>query len=424
MDRRNRQVRSGSPVAGVVMAALTLAVAASGCAGNVSIRPPAAPPGTAQDTEVVVQADLDQFAAAVRGGDVSVAPSIEAPGSSLVRDVVENAAALGIRDFSVRDVDDHTSAPGAAIQDEYGSGAWVSTVQFSYRLPQDPGPTTMESDVVFVPGQDGSARIVGIGAPGARGALWLQGRVGVRKDAQILLIAAEGQSVARYWAFARRAVRDVTAVLGPRRAPLVFEVPSSQSELEQLINAPVGTYNLIAGVTASIDGSATDRTPVHSFFNTNLMTHEGRRGGQLVVSHEATLQATRAPVSPIPIWMEEGFADYVPLASAGLPLQVTAKEISAQVRTAGPPNHLPNQTDFDFTRSTFAQLNAVYESAWLACRYIAARWGQPKLLLAYDDLNRGWQQALVFRRVLGLSDTAFVAGWRHYLVQIATRTRS
>jgi hypothetical protein len=359
---------------------------------------------------------------AVRTGDAATAETIGVPRSGLMREIVANARVLGIRNFHLRDVDDDTHATmGATIKDQFGPHAWVDTIEVSYRLPEDVGLTTMESDFVFVPGPSGSIRIAAIGTAGERGALWLEGPIQVRKSARILLIAAPGQPMNRYWKLTERALQDVDAVLSDQRQSLVFEVPRDQQQLEQLIDAPTGTYDLIAGVTASIDGSITRRSPVHSFFNPNQMSHQGPHGAQLVVSHEATLQATRAPVSPIPIWLEEGFADYVALVHAGLPLRVTAKEIADRVHHSGPPAALPTEADFDPTQNNQDDLNAVYESAWLACRYIADKWGEATLLATYRAFDRGTTADIVFRQVLDVDEPHFVAGWRHYLVSVVGR---
>jgi hypothetical protein len=409
-------------VVGLFAVALAVAVGARGCNHDESITPPRAVPGTASTSRAGVQHTLDRLVEAVRADDDQQAEGLGVSGSSLVGDIITNARVLGIRDFRLRDVDDDTDpAAGSAIRDRFGPDTWVDSVQVSYRLPQDVGPTTMESNFAFVPGPSGSARIAAVGTSGERGALWLEGPIQVRKTARILLIAATNQSMSRYWKLAQRAVRDVDAVLGARRGALVFEVPSDQQQLEQLIDASAGTYKLIAGVTASVDGSVTRHSAIHSFFNPNLMSHQGHRGSQLVVSHEATLQATRAPVSPMPIWMEEGFADYVGLAHAGVPLRVSAKEIATQVRKSGPPAALPTQADFAYTQTNLNDLNAVYESAWLACRYIADRWGEATLLVAYRAFDQGTAPGSVFREVLGLDERHFVGAWRRYLVSIAAK---
>jgi hypothetical protein len=368
-----------------------------------------------------VQAVLDGLVDAVRTDDPARAASLQMPGASLIPDVVANARVLGIRSFTLRAIDTDRSSAAGSVIDDFGSGAWAETVEVDYRLPQDVGPTSLQTDVVLVPGQSGSVRIAALGSPGARGSLWFEGPIQVRRSAQVLLIVGPGQSVRRYWLLARRAQRAVTAVLGKQRRPLVFEVPSDQQQLEQLIDAPAGSYDLIAGVTASIDGAFTRRSPIHSFFNSNLMQHQIPKAAQLVVSHEATLQATRAPASTMPIWVKEGFADYVALDHLGLPLRTTAREISDEVRRHGPPNHLPTQATFDFdpALTNFTKLNAVYESAWLACRFIAQRWSEATLLATYRAFDRGTAAPTVLRETLGISPHAFVKGWQRYLVGIA-----
>ena len=69
---------------------------------------------------------------------------------------------------------------------------------------------------------------------------------------------------------------------------------------------------------------------------------------QVVISHEATHLATDAPLtSGVPLWLLEGFADYVALHDVDLPITTTAGQIIQQVRTDGAPDHLPGPAEFD-----------------------------------------------------------------------------
>ena len=57
------------------------------------------------------------------------------------------------------------------------------------------------------------------------------------------------------------------------------------------------------------------------------------------MSHEATHVATEAPLtSGMPLWLLEGFADYVALRDVDLPISTTAGQIIAQVRRDGVPD--------------------------------------------------------------------------------------
>jgi hypothetical protein len=119
----------------------------------------------------------------------------------------------------------------------------------------------------------------------------------------------------------------------------------------------------------------------------------------------------------MPLWVAEGFADYVAIGSVRLPVAVAAKEALAVVRRSGAPQSLPADTAFDVQGSG---LEATYEEAWMANALIARTYGQQRLVAFYqaveshpDDL------AGAFRRILRTSVAAFTASWRRYLRETA-----
>ncbi len=121
---------------------------------------------------------------------------------------------------------------------------------------------------------------------------------------------------------------------------------------------------------------------MHVFVNPDVYDGLEPVGGQVVISHEATHVATGAPLtSGVPLWLLEGFADYVALHDVDLPITTTAGQIIQQVRTDGAPDHLPGQPEFD---QADAHLGAAYESAWVACLVLADAGGQDALVRLYE----------------------------------------
>ena len=104
------------------------------------------------------------------------------------------------------------------------------------------------------------------------------------------------------------------------------------------------------------------------------------------MSHEATHVATDAWASTMPLWLLEGFADYVALRDVDLPLTTSAAQIIAEVRRDGPPRALPGADEFG---DATADLGATYESAWLACRLLAQDGGEDALVSFYRSVDRG-----------------------------------
>lgn len=411
--------RSSAAAASMVVVLTAAALVMTGCGETyVAPQPVPIPQGTDSARETAsAQGALHTLERAVDDDQPGAVKRLAAAGDRLPVAIVTNARALGIHDLQLRYVDADPAADSAA-QTAYGASAWVSAVQVDYRLGADASTTSFQTAFTFTT-VGGTARVVASGGNGMRGALWLQGPVVVRKSRELLLILARGQSVPRYWSLARRAVRQVLAVTAPVRWPLVFEVAGSQEQLEQNLGASPGTYDLVAGVTGSVDGSPSPQAPLHSFFNPANFVSAGPVGAQVVVTHEAALQATRSPQTDMPFWLEEGFADYVALDHSALPLDTEDQHIADETRREGPPDHLPSRGDFRATDTTLDHLNAVYEEAWLACRYLATRYGEPTLLRIYEDVEQGTPLGAALQADASLTEPQFVAAWRQYLTRLA-----
>jgi hypothetical protein len=141
----------------------------------------------------------------------------------------------------------------------------------------------------------------------------------------------------------------------------------------------------------------------------------GTLGSQIVLTHELTHVATRAETtSATPKWLSEGFADFVGFLDTGVPVPAAAAELATHVRAGRLPSRLPTDRDF---RGSSASLPTAYESSWLACRLIAQRYGQHKLVRFYRAVGRsGRGQTAAVRaalhRLFGLSTARFTSMWR------------
>jgi hypothetical protein len=220
----------------------------------------------------------------------------------------------------------------------------------------------------------------------------------------------------RYLGLARQALVDVAKVLPDWHGNLVLEVPASEEQLDEALAAPAGRYDNIAAVTTTVDGSLVPGSPVHVFLNPQVFDTLGPRGAQVVVSHETTHVATGATFVDMPTWLLEGFADYVALDHAGIPVQTAASQILARIRKDGPPDHLPTASDLDPTANG---LGATYEEAWLATRFISKEYGEQKLITFYRKVSAGQSTTAAFQGILGTTEDAFVRRWRADLRHLA-----
>ena len=329
--------------------------------------------------------------------------------------VTANARALGVRSLSFDYVDTDDGALGTAGERRWGGDAWVGIVATSYRLSADTGPTQMEVAVTFTR-EGGTVRIAAIGGHGHRSALWLDGPVTVRHRGPVWVIDADKSSAGRFLGYGVTAVRQVRMVLPRWRGNLILEIPADEPQLNSVLDADASTYLDIAGITTTADGSQAPRSPIHVFMNQAVFGNLKRRGAQVVMTHETTHVATRAPLTDMPTWLSEGFADYVGLDHSGVPVRTAAAQIIRRVRAHGLPKRLPTSTDL---APTAGGLGATYEEAWTVCRYLGDTYGETRLVAFYQDVSGGTPPARAFRTHFGVGQAHVIAGWRAWLGNLA-----
>jgi len=296
---------------------------------------------------------------------------------------------------------------------------WTGEVQVRWRLGADASGS--HAQVPFTFRQFAGTTRFGTARADRRSPipLWMLDRVAVARTPRSLVVSADPDATGDFSRLADQAVVDVRRVLPRWPGRVVVEVPRDQRQLGRVLGTGAGTYAAIAAVTATADGSLSRRAPAHVFVNPRVFDPLGPRGSQIVMSHEATHVAMRAALSPSPLWLLEGFADYVALARVDVPVSRLAGQTLARVRRSGPPDRLPTQEDFGPRRP---ELGASYEAAWLACRLIAERYGEQRLVAFYRASDRAGATEPAFRTVLGTSEPAFTRVWRAELRRLARST--
>jgi hypothetical protein len=373
--------------------------------------PPSEP--VAQVRPALAAQTLRRFEQAVEDRDRrsarELAPAGDQRAAALLASVVDNARSLRVDDLTLRYVDEE----GALAPD----GSWTAAVDATWRFAGfDDAPARAEVTLRFVDAGDRVA-LTGVGDDGNRAPLWLSAPLQVRRTAGTLVMAAG--SAAQADAYARRAtaaVPVVRRVLSDWRPRLVVEVPGSAAALDRALAADPGRYANIAAVTTTVDGSVDPDAPVHVFVNPDVFGRLEPRGAQVVMSHEAVHVATDAATSDLPLWLLEGFADYVALRDLDLPLSTTAGQVIDQVRRDGPPDHLPGSAEFD---TTTTQLGAAYESAWLACRLLAQTGGEGALLRLYRLVDGGRALGPALRATFAMTPAELTRAWRRSLSDLA-----
>ena len=201
-------------------------------------------------------------------------------------------------------------------------------------------------------------------------------------------------------------------------------VPSSAAELEATLGEAAGT-TVEVGALAVSDGT----DPVTGVVLGQRLVAEPAQltrlsppGLRIVMQHEVThLALARATTDATPPWLAEGVAEYVGNLGSGQPVSVAASELARTVRGSGPPAALPTAAEFA-SPSTSAQ---AYQSAWLACRLIASRFGVAGLLRVYraagsSAAGSDAAVAAALRSQLRTSPARFLSQWRSY---VAARLR-
>ncbi|GAA1920538.1 hypothetical protein GCM10009797_12800 [Nocardioides hwasunensis] len=348
--------------------------------------------------------DADVMADLAPGGDTAA--------RDLLAGIGRNAAALALVGVTARYVDQ----VGAVDED----GTWSGVVELTWQLDGfDPAPSEADVVVTFAPDGD-TLGIVGFGSADGGGRsrtpLWLRGELSVARTAGVLVMAdgttGEADDVAQR---VTRGIQVVRRVLPDWEGPVVVEVPASGADLDETLGASPGTYADIAAVTAAVGSGTADDAPVHVLVNPDVTDGLRRAGAQVVMSHELVHVATDAARSAMEPWLLEGFADYVALRNTRLPDRVTLGRAVDAVRRDGLPEALPSAADFD-TRSD--GLQAAYEGAWLACRIIAERVGEERLVQLYGDVSGG--AAIGDRlRMRGLPLGRLTATWRGTLADLS-----
>lgn len=252
--------------------------------------------------------------------------------------------------------------------------------------------------------------------------LWEQGPVmAVRGEHSLVLGVGRPRDALRHYAeLADRAVPAVREAWGEdwsRR--VVVLVPKSLDGMAGLLGAPASGYRGIAAVTTGEAGGSAKAPADRIIVNPDAYGVLGAFGRQVVLTHETTHVATRASTSAAtPLWLSEGYADWVGYRGTGRTAPQAAPELARAVAEGRVPDALPGDEDFGFGGDA-GSLARAYEGGWLACRMIAERWGEVRLGEFYravgDHEKRAGAVEAGMKEVLGTSLEEFTGLWRAYV---------
>ena len=375
------------------------------------------------------EAVLRKMADAVRSGNRTAFLSAIDPQAETFDDQARmtfaNLRKLPLATFQLRYVSDD---PGALSPDRRnvlgGSASWLAQVEVSWQLTAfDARPARETLPVTFVTrgattyAASFSERFVA----GQRRPIWALGTIEVARGDHSLVISLDPKSDPdEYAAVTDRAVGSVSKVWGRNwRQKAVVYLPARQQQMELVLGAKTNSYVQIAAVTMAELDLPQAGAPVRIVANPKLFQELGKQGRRIVLTHETTHVASSATASPVPLWLAEGFADYVAFTAVSVQDESAAKELFKAIRAGKVPKALPPPEAFS---ASSTELPQAYESGWLACRLISEREGQSKLVQFYRTVHASKSPtglADAFRTVLGTTEQQFVADWQKYLERLA-----
>ncbi len=329
-----------------------------------------------------------------------------------------NLRALGVNSLDTRYVAAEAGL-GPAEERRLGGDAWQAAVEITYSLRRSASlPARMTVSYTFVERGDEVFIVDLQAAEEERAPIWLFERLVVRRSERTVAAATTTADTERIDHRLRQAVRDLQSVVPWWTGTLVAYAPRSTEQLEAILAATPGSYDKIAAVTTTVDGSDRPASQVVIVVNARVFDRLGPIGSRVVITHEATHAATGAAVVEMPLWVAEGFADYVGVGAVEVPISVSARAVIRDVRRNGAPAALPDNEDFS---AASGDLELAYEQAWLANRLIAKMYGERSLVRFYrfvverpDDLSSAFRQ-------LGTSEEAFTQRWRRSLRALASQ---
>ncbi|MBB5118586.1 hypothetical protein FHS36_002018 [Streptomyces eurocidicus] len=400
-----------------------------GCGTLVPGSGPAVPDGDRK----AVTALLDRWSSALRDRDERAFLAAVDPAATGYRAeqrrVFANLAAVPLASWEYRLVRTGGFAPAQ------GDGRRLAAeTELRYRLAgYDTAPVTTKARLTVVE-RAGRWYVTAEDAPSGGRQLWQQGPVTAVRGERSLVLGV-GQNRARLEALAATADRAVPAVAaawrdggpgtgggaGPGAWPgrVVVQMPASVERMAALLDSPVSNYRGIAAVTTGEVGGSGEAPADRIIVNPEAYGALGSFGRQVVLTHETAHVATRALTSAAtPLWLSEGFADWTAYRGTDRTARQAAPELARAVAADRAPRGLPTDADFGFAGES-GRLARAYEEGWLACRMIAERWGEEKLVAFYRGVGgherRSGSVGTELRRVLGVSQVEFTAEWRAYV---------
>jgi hypothetical protein len=335
--------------------------------------------------------------------------------------------------------------PTEALQSRWGPSVWSARVSFSYRLPGDTRDVERRRIVTIRPIGSAWRLVSDVPAEGPRD-LWDVSDVRVVRGQRSLVIGSNRMSdLASYALQADNAAVKVDGAWGTDwTRTLTVVVPQDAGSMAKVLgrDSVAGLDQIAAVTTGELDrrsqdgGASTPATGRQPATADRIVVNPGAFAGftaperRIVLTHEATHVAVRATSrASTPIWLEEGFADFVAYTGSGLTRQSIAADLLARARSGETPSRLPKDSDFDPARG---QVAPAYAGAWMALDLIERQHGRSAVVrfariangLEHPPVRSGAADTplgTAFRTIMHEDQPAFEAQWVAAVNQAAGR---
>lgn len=299
-----------------------------------------------------------------------------------------------------------------------GNDRWSYTVYLTYSLTglaQQPAVSRQQVEVVE---RTEGWRIASISDGDSHTEPWELGKATSVHGDRIVVVGVDTPK-AKLQRIHRRVVAAVPRVdkVWDRRwsRGAVVVVPPDVSTAAKLAESDnIEALAAVATGASMVDGSGELRRWDRVVVNPSAWKRMSTTGRDVVLAHELTHVAT-GRLGSVPLWVSEGFADYVGWKGRGVAMTSIAPELAGDVQDGDAPRSLP--TDQDFAGHDPDQ---AYEEAWMAAKYVTFRYGEGKLLALYRAMaarpaTTAADQSAVLKSTLGVTRSQFQHGWRSYL---------
>src|SRR5262249_26726052 len=315
----------------------------------------------------------------------------------------------------------------AAILSRYRSVVRAAAVTIRYRIDGMDGPDTEPVAAPWVPifgASHGRWRLAGVVdnprlPTGAGGQAWETGPIVVVRSDRVVLVLSASDS-GRAPDMLRMAEDGLDHVAAVRRGGwagkvLITAVQDARLFSTYFARSPDRIDNFAAIAVpyyAAVPGwSVTPRyVATRVVFNPQEFSAD-----PTVLAHDLTHELTHAAMGPVtteytPLGLVEGFAEYVAYKSEQVSGLLAKRALEGFLTGTAPP------------RDNFYADKHNYVLGWLACRMIAQKYGEAKLIALYEGYQSSPGATDAVKRVLGVDEATLDQQYGSSVVQARTGT--